>query len=73
MNYHPKNRFEDASILIMNGTNILAVIPDLESLPVISLSLADIACDVDIRKEVHLDLVDTVTGAGFTTAALGVK
>lgn len=27
LNYHPEDRFEDASLLIMNGTNIVAVIP----------------------------------------------
>lgn len=31
LNYHPKGRFEDASILIMNGTNIVAVIPAIKS------------------------------------------
>ena len=27
LNYHPKGRFDDCSLLVMNGTNIVAVIP----------------------------------------------
>ena len=27
INYHPQGRFSDASILVMQGTNIVAVIP----------------------------------------------
>lgn len=31
LNYHPKNRFKDASLLIMQGSNIVAVIPACET------------------------------------------
>ena len=27
LNYHPEGRFEDCSLMVMNGTNIVAVIP----------------------------------------------
>ena len=27
LNYHPKDRFEDCSLIVMNGTNIVAVVP----------------------------------------------
>ena len=29
LNYHPKGRFEDSSLLVMNNGNILAVVPGL--------------------------------------------
>ena len=52
---------------------ILSVISDFKSLAVISLALADVACDVDIGKEVHLDLVYAVSRTGLTASALRVE
>ena len=45
----------------------------LERLAVIALTLADLARDVDIRQEVHLDLQQAVAGAGLAAAAANVE
>ena len=45
----------------------------LERLTVIALTLADLAGDVDIRQEVHLDLQQAVAGAGLAAAAANVE
>ena len=46
---------------------------DLQGLPVIPLSLADLAGHEDVRQEVHLDLQHTVAGAGLAPAAPDVE
>ena len=56
-----------------NVRDILAVVPYFQSLTVISLTLTDVACDVDVRKEMHLDLVNAISCSGFASAALGVE
>jgi hypothetical protein len=45
----------------------------LESFPVVALTLADIALDIDVGQKVHLDLDDTVALAGLAPAALYVE
>ena len=51
----------------------LAAVLDLERLRIVALALTDLARYVDVRKEVHLDLDDTVALAGFATAAPDVE
>jgi hypothetical protein len=46
---------------------------DVERLAVVALALADVAGDVDVRQEVHLDLDDAVALAGLAAAALDVE
>ena len=53
--------------------NILALVANLERLPVVSLAAADVAGHVHVRQEVHLDLDDAVALAGFATSTLDVK
>ena len=40
---------------------------------VVALAVTGIAGDIDIREEVHLDLDDAVTLAGFAAATLDVE
>ena len=51
----------------------LAAEHDLERLAVVALALADVALDVDVGQEVHLDLDDAVALAGLAAAALDVE
>ncbi len=51
----------------------LALERDVERLAVVALALADVAGDVDVRQEVHLDLDDAVALAGLAAAALDVE
>lgn len=60
LNYHPKNRFQDASILVMNGTNITAVIP------------AHVA-DIDGKKTFCSHLGSTFGGLVLSRAAYNVS
>ena len=53
--------------------NVLALIAHLERLAVVALALADLAGDVNIRQEVHLDLQQAVAGAGLAAAAANVE
>ena len=46
---------------------------DLQGLAVVALALADLAGDVDVRQELHLDLDDPVALAGLAAAALDVE
>src|SRR5690606_14526577 len=45
----------------------------LQRLAVVALALADVAGDVDVRQEVHLDLDHTVALAGLAAPALDVE
>src|SRR3546814_3607723 len=45
----------------------------LERLAIVARALADIALDVDVGEEVHLDLDQAVAGARFAAAALDVE
>ena len=51
----------------------LALEGDLQRLAVVALALADVAGDVDVGQEVHLDLDDAVALAGLAAAALDVE
>ena len=51
----------------------LALEQDLQRLAVVALALADVAGDVDVGQEVHLDLDDAVALAGLAAAALDVE
>src|SRR2546428_12058032 len=46
---------------------------NLERLAVVALALADVAGDVDVGQEVHLDLDDAVALAGLAASALDVE
>ena len=54
------------------GDRVSAVF-DFQGLAVVALALADVALDVDVRQEVHLDLDDAVALAGLAAAALDVE
>ena len=51
----------------------LALEQDFQRLAVVALALADVAGDVDVGQEVHLDLDDAVALAGLAAAALDVE
>ncbi len=51
----------------------LALVVDLERLPVVALARADLARDVDVRQELHLDLEDAVALAVLAATALDVE
>ena len=51
----------------------LSFISDLQRLAVVAPSLTDLAGDVDVRKEVHLDFHQPVALTGLATAALHVE
>src|SRR6202012_4908314 len=51
----------------------LALEQDFERLAVVALAFADVAGDVDVGQEVHLDLDDAVALAGLAAAALDVE
>jgi hypothetical protein len=51
----------------------LALEQHFESFAVVALALADVAGDVDVGQEVHLDLDDAVALAGLAAAALDVE
>ena len=53
--------------------DVLAVISDLEGFPVVTLSFAHIASDIDVGQEMHLDLVYSVSGTSFASSALCVE
>ena len=51
----------------------LALVVHLERLAVVAGAVADLARDVDVRQEVHLDLDRAVAGARLAAAALDVE
>src|SRR5947199_1268995 len=51
----------------------LALEQHFQRLTIVTLALANVAGDVDIRQKVHLDLDDAVALAGLATAALDVE
>ena len=53
--------------------DVLALVPDLQGLPVVAPALAHLAGHEDVRQEVHLDLQHAVAGAGLTPAAPDVE
>ena len=54
---------------IQDIINALSLVFYLQCFTVITLSAADFTWHIYIRKEVHLDLNDTIAGAGFAPAA----
>ena len=58
---------------IQHVGDVFALVADLQRLAVIALAAADLAGNVHIRQEVHLDLQHTVAAAGLAAAALGVE
>ena len=64
-----------ASSTVMSSTSAidLPLVADLQRLAVVALALADVAGDVDVGQEVHLDLDDAVALAGLAAAALDVE
>ena len=54
------------------GDRLVAVF-HLQRLAVVALALADVAGDVDVRQEMHLDLDQAVALAGLAAAALDVE
>jgi hypothetical protein len=50
-----------------------ALIFNLEGFAVVAFAFADIALDVDIGEEVHLDDVYPLSTTGFTTSAFDVE
>ena len=53
--------------------NVLALVADLQGLPVVPPALAHLAGHEDVRQEVHLDLQHAVAGAGLAPAAPDVE
>ena len=51
----------------------LSLIAHLQRLAVVALALADVAGDVDVGQEVHLDLDHAVALAGLAAPALDVE
>ena len=51
----------------------VALVVDLEGLAVVALALADLAGDVDVGQELHVDLDRAVAGAGLAAAAADVE
>ena len=51
----------------------LALVMDLERLAVVPLAAADLAWNVDVRQELHLDLDDPVAGARLAASTLHVE
>ena len=53
--------------------DILALVADLQSLPVVALAFAHLAGNIDVGQEVHLDLDKAVARAGLTPAAPDIE
>src|SRR5690625_1669373 len=53
--------------------DVLALEPDLEGVPVVTGTLALLAGNIDVWKEVHLDLDRSVPSTRFTSATLDVE
>ena len=64
-------RFGDGHL--QNVGDRLALVGDLQRFAVVAPALADLAGDVDIGQEVHLDLDDAFALARFAAAALDVE
>src|SRR6185312_6437678 len=74
---HARHRLEELERLfhrhVEHVGDRLALEQYLERLAVVALALADVASDVDVGQEVHLDLDDAVALAGLAAAALDVE
>ena len=58
---------------IQHFTDILSLPGDFQGLPVIPAAVADVTGDIQIRQEVHLNPLHTVSLAGLAAAALDVE
>ena len=58
---------------IENVSDALSLVQDLQRFAVIASAMADFAGNVDVRKEVHLDLKSAVALAGFAPTSLDVE
>ena len=58
---------------VQHVRDALALVLDLQRLPVVARALAHLAGHEDVRQKVHLDLHDAVALAGFAPAALHVE
>ena len=58
---------------IQDIVNAFSLIANLQSLPIIPLSAADLTGYIDIRKKMHLNLDNSVAAAGLTPAAFYIK
>ena len=58
---------------VQHVINALALIFHLQRLPVVTLSVADLAGYINIRQEMHLDLDDSVAAAGLAPASFYVE
>src|SRR5919201_3583238 len=50
-----------------------ALVVDLQGLAVVAIAAADLARDIDVGEELHLDLDDPVAGTGLAATALHVE
>ena len=53
--------------------DVLALVAHLQRLPVVPLALAHLAGDIDIRQEVHLNLDESIPGAGLAPSSPDVE
>ena len=58
---------------IEDVSDALSLVQNLQRFAVVASAVADFAGNVDIRKEVHLDLESTVSLAGFAATSLDVE
>src|SRR5690606_23328092 len=58
---------------VENISDGVALEENFERFAIVALAVANVAGDVDVRKEVHLDLDDAVALAGLTASALDVE
>jgi hypothetical protein len=68
-----KNSAPSSTVMSSTSAIDLPLNSDLQRLAVVALALADVALDVDVGQEVHLDLDDAVALAGLAAAALDVE
>ena len=58
---------------LQHFVDVLALVLDLQGLPVVPPPLAHLTGDIDVGQKVHLDLDEAVAGAGLAPAAPGVE
>ncbi len=58
---------------VQNLGDVLFLVLDLQSLPVVPGAVADLAGNVHVRQKVHFDLHQAVAAAGLAPAALDVE
>ena len=58
---------------IQDIIDILPLVANLQGFPVVAFSITNLAWHIDIRQEMHLDLYNTVSGAGLTTSTLHIE